>query len=150
MIDWALSTKGKNRRVVGAPQPAASISVCRPPPSVTLDSQILMSTLRRCMSSQHFLCPSLLLAAVTVPCKRVFARQDDQETYPPHFSFRLFAIVVRSSGRLEGMLGPVADLDVGCVVRVSETQDLSIASHSHGLQSFFETQEVFCCCCVFV
>ena len=44
-----------------------------------------------------FLCLPCLLPPFTVPCKMVFARPDEPETWPYHCSLRLFTIVRRSS-----------------------------------------------------
>ena len=60
-------------------QPAASISVCLPRPSVTLESLVL-STLWGCLPTASFNWLPLLLAPLSVPCKAVFARPDDRET----------------------------------------------------------------------
>ena len=72
------------QRIIGASpmisQPATAIlylSVCLPQPFVTGKSSPVHSLT---WSSHHFLCLSLLLAPLTVPCKVVFARSDDRET----------------------------------------------------------------------
>ena len=52
--------------------------------------------------SHLFLCLSCRLPPLTVPCKMVFARPDEWETWPYHCSFRLFTMVRRSS------CGPIA------------------------------------------
>ena len=54
------------------------------------------------LSSHLFLCPPCLLPPFTVPCKMVFARPDERETWPYHCSLRLFMIIRRSS------CGPIA------------------------------------------
>ena len=48
------------------------------------------------LSSHLFFCPPLLLFPFTVPCKIVFAKPEDLETWPNHFSF-CFMTTVRSS-----------------------------------------------------
>ena len=48
------------------------------------------------LSSHLFLCLSLFLVPFTVPCKIVFAKPEDFETWPNHLSFR-FLTRVRSS-----------------------------------------------------
>ena len=56
-------------------QPAASISVCLPQPSVTLESPV-MSTLCRCFPTASFNCLALLLAPLTLPCtSRLFPQR---------------------------------------------------------------------------
>ena len=49
------------------------------------------------LSSHLFLCLPCLLPPFTVPCKMVFPRSDNQETWPYHCSLRLFTMVRRSS-----------------------------------------------------
>ena len=54
------------------------------------------------LSSLLFLCLLCLLHPLTVLCKIVLARSDEQETRPYHFNLRLFMMVRRSS------CGPIA------------------------------------------
>ena len=49
------------------------------------------------MLSSHLFCLPLLLAPFTVPCRIVFAMQEDLEMWPYHLSFRFFFMVRRSS-----------------------------------------------------
>ena len=49
------------------------------------------------LSSHLFLCLPCLLPHFTVPCKMVLARPNERDTWPYHWSFRLFTIVRRSS-----------------------------------------------------
>ena len=49
------------------------------------------------LSSHLFLCLPCLLPHFTVPCKMVLARPNKRDTWPYHWSFRLFTIVRRSS-----------------------------------------------------
>ena len=44
------------------------------------------------LSSHHFFCLPLLLAPFTVPCKTVFAIQEDLEMWQYHLSFRFFTV----------------------------------------------------------
>ena len=77
-----------NARVVEAPQ---VISHC----VLDLVNSRLVHSL---MLSSHFLfCLPCLLPLFTVPCKMVLARPDERETYPYHFSLRLFTMVKRSA-----------------------------------------------------
>ena len=48
------------------------------------------------LSSHLFFCPPLFLFPFTVPCRIVFAKPEDLETWPNHLSFR-FLTRVRSS-----------------------------------------------------
>ena len=48
--------------------------------------------------SHLFLCLSCLLSPFTVPCKMVLARPDERETWPYHYSMRLFTMVRSSCG----------------------------------------------------
>ena len=48
------------------------------------------------LSSYLFFCPPLFLFPFTVPCRIVFAKPEDLETWPNHLSFR-FLTRVRSS-----------------------------------------------------
>ena len=50
------------------------------------------------LSSHLFLCLPCLLLPFTVPCKMVFARPDERETWPYHCSLCLFTIVRSSCG----------------------------------------------------
>ena len=54
------------------------------------------------MSSYFSVCLPCLLPPSIVSCKMVWARPDERETCPDHFSLRLFAMVKRSS------CGPIA------------------------------------------
>ena len=56
----------------------------------------------RMLCSHLFLCLPCLLPPFTVPCKMVWARPDERESCPYHFSLHLFTIVRRSS------CGPIA------------------------------------------
>ena len=49
------------------------------------------------LSSHLFFCLPLLLAPFTVPCRNVFAMQEDLEMWPYHLSFLFFTMVRRSS-----------------------------------------------------
>ena len=49
------------------------------------------------LSSHLFVCLPCLLPPFTVPCKMVWARPDEQETWPYHCSLHLFTIIRRSS-----------------------------------------------------
>ena len=53
------------------------------------------------LSSHLFLCLPCLLPPFTVPCKMVLARPDEWETWPYHYSLRLFTIV-------RSLCGPIA------------------------------------------
>ena len=48
------------------------------------------------LSSHLFLCLPCILPPLTVPCKMVLARPDEQETCPYHYSLHLFTMVRRS------------------------------------------------------
>ena len=54
------------------------------------------------LSSHLFRCLPCLLPPFTVPCKTVLAGPDERETFPYHWSLRLFTMVRRSS------CGPIA------------------------------------------
>ena len=56
------------------------------------------------LSSHLFFCLPLFLFPFTVPCRIVFAKPEDLETWPNHLSFR-FLTRVRSSSFLQWLLG---------------------------------------------
>ena len=56
------------------------------------------------LSSHLFFCPPLFLFPCTVPCRIVFAKPEDLETWPNRLSFR-FLTRVRSSYILQWLLG---------------------------------------------
>ena len=83
------------------------------------------------MSSSHlFFCLSLLLSPCTVPCRIVLASPQDLVMCPYHFSLLRFTVVFV---RPNGLPSSVSHLFVGDVVSVCDAEELSEASHLHGL-----------------
>ena len=86
-------------RVVGAlqvtSQPASSILLCSPLPSWTRRIPDLHIPL--VLSSHLFVCLPCLLPSFTAPCKMIWARHEERETCPYHFSLRLFTMGRRCS-----------------------------------------------------
>ena len=73
------------------------------------------------LSSHLFFCLPLLLFPFTVPCRIVFAKPEDIETWPNHLSFR-FLTSVRSSSFSNGCLDLSANLLIGYMVLVRNVQ----------------------------
>ena len=86
------------------------------------------------LSSHLFFCLPRLLPPCTVPCRIVLASPEDLVMCPYHFSLRRFTVVKRSSwGPCNDLPSSVSHLFVGDVVSVGDAEELSEASHLHGL-----------------
>ena len=70
------------------------------------------------LSSHLFFCLPLFLFPFTVPCRIVFAKPEDIETWPNHLSFRFLTRVRSSSYSPNGCLDLSANLLIGNMVLI--------------------------------
>ena len=70
------------------------------------------------LSSHRFFCLPLFLFPFTVPCRIVFAKPEDLETWPNHLSFRFLTRVRSSSNFSTGCLDLSANLLIGNMVLI--------------------------------
>ena len=88
------------------------------------------------LSSHLFFCLPLHLFPFTVPCRIVFAKPEDLETWPTHLSY-CFLTMVRSSSYSPMVIWIfLQTFSIDNMVLVQNVQYPPVASHLKGLHSF--------------